>query len=80
MTASRSFRAHGDKEVVARAFEGADALFWLVPPDGQAENVDSAYVGFTRPAAEALRCRGVQRVVDVSALGRGTAALAKPAT
>ena len=65
--------SHGDKEVVARAFEGADALFWLVPPDGQAENVDSAYVGFTRPAAEALRCRGVQRVVDVSALGRGTA-------
>lgn len=25
---------HGDADVVDRAFEGADALFWLAPPDG----------------------------------------------
>jgi uncharacterized protein YbjT (DUF2867 family) len=31
-----------------------------------------AFVGFTRPAAEAFRKHGVKRVVEVSALGRGT--------
>jgi uncharacterized protein YbjT (DUF2867 family) len=65
--------SHGDADVVARAFKGADALFWLLPPDRQAESVGAAYVGFTRPAAEAMRSLGVNRVVDVSALGRGTA-------
>jgi uncharacterized protein YbjT (DUF2867 family) len=29
-------------------------------------------VGFTRPAARAIRSQGVKRVVDVSALGRDT--------
>ncbi|MBM9508659.1 NAD(P)H-binding protein [Actinacidiphila acididurans] len=64
--------SHGDPQVVARAFEGADALFWLLPTDRHAVSVDEAYVGFTRPAAEAMRACGVKRVVDVSALGRGT--------
>lgn len=35
-------------------------------------SVEEAYIGFTRPAAEAIRDKGVGRVVDVSALGRGT--------
>jgi uncharacterized protein YbjT (DUF2867 family) len=65
--------SHGDPEVVARAFSGADALFWLVPGGRHAASVDAAYVGFTRPAAEAMRSQGINRVVDVSALGRGTA-------
>ena len=65
--------SHGDPGVVTRAFSGADALFWLVPPDHHAASVDAAYAGFTRPAAEAIRTQGVSRVVDVSALGRGTA-------
>ncbi|HTZ91632.1 MAG TPA: NAD(P)H-binding protein [Streptosporangiaceae bacterium] len=65
--------SHGDPDVVARAFKGADALFWLLPPDPRAESVDAAYIGFTRPAAGAVRSQGVSRVVDVSALGRGTA-------
>jgi uncharacterized protein YbjT (DUF2867 family) len=65
--------SHGDPEVVARAFKGADALFWLKPGTPQAASADDAYVGFTRPAAEAIRSQGVERVVDVSALGRGTA-------
>lgn len=34
-------------------------------------NVDDAYVGFTKAAAEAIRKCGVKRVVSVSALGRG---------
>ena len=64
--------SHGDREVVDRAFDGADAVFWLVPPDPRAESVEAAYVGFSRPAAEATTSRGVDRVVSVSALGRGT--------
>jgi uncharacterized protein YbjT (DUF2867 family) len=64
--------SHRDAAVVDEAFAGADAVFWLVPPDPRAETVEAAYVGFTRPAAEAFREHGVKRVVGVSALGRGT--------
>ena len=64
--------SHGDAAVVNKAFSGADAVFWLVPPDPRAPSVEAAYVGFTRPAAEAFRRHGVGRVVAVSALGRGT--------
>jgi uncharacterized protein YbjT (DUF2867 family) len=64
--------SHGDLEVVTKAFSGADAVFWLVPPDPKANSVMSAYVDFTRPACEALVSRGVQWVVGITALGRGT--------
>ncbi|WP_030560020.1 NAD(P)H-binding protein [Streptomyces aureocirculatus] len=63
--------SHGDAEVVDRAFEGADAVFWLVPPDS-AKTPTDAFSSFTRPAAEALAAHGVGHVVGVSALGRGT--------
>ncbi|MGW7414785.1 NAD(P)H-binding protein [Streptomyces sp. NPDC054863] len=63
--------SHGDAEVVDRAFEGADAVFWLVPPDASLAPED-AYRGFTRPAAKALVAHGTGHVVGVSALGRGT--------
>ncbi|CNG07497.1 putative nucleoside-diphosphate sugar epimerase [Mycobacterium tuberculosis] len=64
--------SHGDARVVARAFDGADAVFWLLPPDPRAAGLEEAFADFTRPAAEAMRTFGVKRVVDVSALGRGT--------
>jgi uncharacterized protein YbjT (DUF2867 family) len=64
--------SHGDPAVADRAFDGADAVFWLTPPDPRAESIEAAYIGFTRPAAEAFRKHGVKRVVGVSALGRGT--------
>jgi uncharacterized protein YbjT (DUF2867 family) len=64
--------SHGDPAVVDKAFDGADAVFWLTPPDPRAESVEAAFVGFTRPAAEAFSRHGVRRVVGVSALGRGT--------
>ncbi|WP_037619656.1 NAD(P)H-binding protein [Streptomyces aureus] len=63
--------SHGDAEIVARAFAGADAVFWLVPPDASV-TPDEAYSGFTRPAARAFAAHGVGHVVGVSALGRGT--------
>ena len=64
--------SHGDPVVADQAFDGADAVFWLTPPDPRAESVEAAYVGFTRPAAAAFEKHGVKRVVGVSALGRGT--------
>jgi uncharacterized protein YbjT (DUF2867 family) len=63
--------SHGDPAVVDEAFADADAVFWLTPPDPQAPSVEAAFVGFTRPAAEAFTRHGVERVVGVSALGRG---------
>lgn len=64
--------SHGDPAVVDAAFAGADAVFWLAPPDPRAESVEAAFVGFTRPAAEAFKRHSVGRVVGISALGRGT--------
>jgi uncharacterized protein YbjT (DUF2867 family) len=64
--------SHGDATVVEEAFAGADAVFWLAPPDPRAPSVECAFVGFTRPAAEAFKHHGTRRVVGVSALGRGT--------
>ena len=63
--------SHGDSNVVNRAFAGADAVFWLVPPTRQAPSLEAAYLDFTRPACDAFVSNGVQRVVGVSALGRG---------
>lgn len=61
--------SHGDPDVVDEAFTGADAVFWLAPPDPHAESLEAVYLDFTRPACEAFKRVG--RVVGVSALGRG---------
>ncbi|OZM79901.1 NAD(P)H-binding protein [Pseudonocardia sp. MH-G8] len=63
--------SHGDAATVERAFTGADAVFWLVPPDAST-TPDEAYSGFTHPAARSFAAHGVGHVVGVSALGRGT--------
>jgi uncharacterized protein YbjT (DUF2867 family) len=65
--------SHGEAEVVTPGFAGADAVFWLVPPDRHADSVEAAYMDFTRPACDAFKRHEVQRVVGISALGRGTA-------
>lgn len=64
--------SHGDAEVVERAFAGADAVFWLPPPNPQAESLEAVYGGFARPACAAFRKHQVGHVVGISALGRGT--------
>jgi uncharacterized protein YbjT (DUF2867 family) len=64
--------SHADAAIVDQAFAGADSVFWLVPPDPQAPSVEAAFVGFTRPAAEAFMKNSVKRVVGISALGRDT--------
>jgi uncharacterized protein YbjT (DUF2867 family) len=64
--------SHADAATVDEAFVGADAVFWLTPPNPQAPSVEAAFVGFTRAAAEAFDKNSVKRVVGISALGRGT--------
>ena len=64
--------SHGDPATLERALNGAEALFWLAPPD-MSKTLEAAYLDFTRPAADAIRQHGVKRVVSITALGRGTA-------
>ncbi|MFD7680972.1 NAD(P)H-binding protein [Streptomyces sp. NPDC060187] len=66
--------SHGDPAVVDRAFTGADAVLWIVPPDPRAKSLEAAFSGFTEAAARAFSDHGVGHVVGVSALGRGTPA------
>jgi uncharacterized protein YbjT (DUF2867 family) len=63
--------SHSDPEVLADAFKGADSVLWLVPPDPGAGDIQEHYLGFTRPACDAIKTQGVERVVGVTSLGRG---------
>lgn len=63
--------SHDDPAVVGRAFTGADAVFWLVPPNPRVADVTDYYLDFTRPACAAITEAGAPRVVAVSTLGRG---------
>jgi uncharacterized protein YbjT (DUF2867 family) len=65
--------SHGDPDVLAKALTGADALFWLAPPNPRAHRIEDVYAGFSQAASAALaQGQDVKRVVAVSALGRGT--------
>ena len=63
--------SHGDAETIDRALDGADALFWCVPPSPRS-TMEETYSGFTRPAADAVARHGTSHVVAVTGLGRGT--------
>jgi uncharacterized protein YbjT (DUF2867 family) len=63
--------SHADPDVVDHAFAGADAVFWLVPSDPRATSLEAAYPEFTRPACDAFKNQEVERVVGISAFGRG---------
>jgi uncharacterized protein YbjT (DUF2867 family) len=60
-----------DPAVLDKAFDGADALFWLLPPPFKADDIEAYGLRFARTASEAIRVRGVRWVVAVSSLGRG---------
>jgi uncharacterized protein YbjT (DUF2867 family) len=63
--------SHSARDVVMRALDGADRVFWLVPSDPRAASAEASYVDFARPGAAAMKSCGVQQVVSISALGRG---------
>jgi uncharacterized protein YbjT (DUF2867 family) len=65
--------SHDDAGVVKEAFAGADAVFWLVPPNPRAESVQGHVLDFVQPLCEAINSNRVARVVAVSSLGRGVA-------
>jgi len=59
-----------DASVLNRAFDGAESVFWVVPTGFAVPDVMAYYLDYTRPAADAIKARGVRRVVAVSSLGR----------
>jgi uncharacterized protein YbjT (DUF2867 family) len=63
--------SHHDPAVLDEALTGVDSLFWLVPPGVDGPNAETRYLGFARPAAEAIRRHGVTHVVGVSSAGHG---------
>lgn len=62
--------SHDDPAVLDQALDGAQALFWLVPPSMRASSAEEHYLSFTRPAVEAIRRHQVGHVVGVSSAGR----------
>ncbi|MGQ5656707.1 NAD(P)H-binding protein [Streptomyces sp. EKR5.2] len=65
--------SHGDPDVLEEACEGADRLFWLVPPAPQADSVEGHFRAFTESLCETIARHGLERVVGVSTLGRTVA-------
>lgn len=69
-----------DENILSQALEGAESLFWVVPPSFRENNDTEYYLRFTRPACRALKSQHVKRVVGVSGLGRGLPMDAGPVT
>ncbi|MEV1066815.1 NAD(P)H-binding protein [Streptomyces sp. NPDC050263] len=65
--------SHADPAVLKEACEGADRVFWLVPPDPAADSVEGQYRVFNESLCEVIGAQGITRVVAVSTLGRGVA-------
>lgn len=63
--------SHRDPAVLDRALPGADALFWLVPPDPQAPSAREHYLDFARAASRSIAAHGVGHVVGVTSAGHG---------
>ncbi len=70
----------GDDKTMARALEGAEALFLVVPPSFKGNNDTEYYLEFTLPACRAVMSQGVKCVVAVSGLGRNVPMEAGPVT
>ncbi|MFG2651880.1 NAD(P)H-binding protein [Streptomyces sp. NPDC048436] len=65
--------SHADPAVLKEACAGADRLFWLVPPAPAADSVEGHFRDFTEPLREEIGRGAIERVVNVSSLGRGVA-------
>ena len=65
--------SHADADTITKALEGAERMFWLVPPPPgfrQAGSSERYYLDFTRPACQAAADRKVG-MVAVTSLGHG---------
>jgi len=66
---------------LGRALEGAEALYWCVPPPPlEEQDVQGHYERFARAACQAIKAAGTRRVVTISAGGKGLARNAGPIT
>jgi uncharacterized protein YbjT (DUF2867 family) len=63
--------SHDDPAVLDAALPGADALFWLIPPNPTAPSAEEQYLRFARAGAAAVRRHEVGHVVAVSSAGHG---------
>ncbi|MFI2644429.1 NAD(P)H-binding protein [Streptomyces sp. NPDC018610] len=63
--------SHDDPAVLDQALSGAEALFWLVPPNPRAPSALTHYVHFARAGAAAVARHDVGHVVGVSSAGHG---------
>ena len=61
--------SHDDPAVLDRALDGAQGLFWLIPPSMRASSANEYYLSFARPAAAAIRRYQVGHVVGISSAG-----------
>ncbi|WP_432933335.1 NAD(P)H-binding protein [Microbispora sp. CA-135349] len=63
--------SHDDPAVLDKALPGAEALFWLVPPNPRAPSAEEHYLSFARAGAAAIARHEVGHVVGVSSAGHG---------
>ena len=61
-----------DPKVLSKAYEGADALFFVIPPSFKYDDVDEYYLSFAKPTCEAIKEQKVKRVVFVSGTSLGS--------
>ena len=66
--------SHDDPAVLDKALPGAEALFWLVPPNPQAPSAGEHYLSFARAGVAAIARHDVGHVVGVSSAGHGWSA------
>ncbi len=60
-----------DFKTVSEGYQGADQLFFVVPPSTQYTDVNHYYLKFAQATCEAIEKQGVKRVVYVSGTGLG---------
>lgn len=65
--------SHDSPAVLDKALTGANALFWLVPPNPAAPGTMEHYLSFARAGADAMAGHGVGHLVGVSSAGHGWA-------
>lgn len=58
-----------DAEVLNRAFSGADAVFWIVPPRDAAPDLYEHYMELNKLAANTAKKNGVKNLVWISTAG-----------